>query len=575
MPIDPRSVQWDSAPIDPGMVQWDEPSQPAAKIPVPQAQQPGVSNEMQLLMDINSGIQGAAANIGAGALRGAGSIGATLLAPYDMAKDAIAGKGLSLESNRERRAGIDSGLQELGADPSSFEYKLGKLGGEIAGTAGAGPLIASGAKAVPFVNTAAAPLISSIESGGLAVNGMQGLSGLAMRGLGGAITGGASAGLVNPEDAGFGAAVGSALPVGVKVLGTLGQAIGSQLKPSGEKAELARKAMDMGAPIGIADMADGKFTKAARSILNDSWLTGSIGSAQNEAKQRWLNRAVGEVFDASDDKLTPQVMDSAKKKMGAEFDRIWGNNNLVADNDFAMALDRLKANANMLPEGEGRRVLGMIGDLQSKVKVSPDGTSFIPGDVANRFQSSIRRTAESAQSFLKNDLGDLRQEIISAFNRSVAPEDAAALALNQSKYKAYKTVEPLLEKGALGVAGREAGDVPAALLPNAVFNSYKGNAANSPLADLSKIGSTFLVDRTLQTGGSSRAALQNTAIGAGLLGLGTVNPIAAMAVVPSAMVTNKALGSPALARGLLKAKAPQLGGLLTFGQKAAPILVTE
>ena len=45
-------------------------------------------------------------NIGAGAVRGAGSIGATLLAPGDMIKDAFAGKGLeapaTLNSSRCR-----------------------------------------------------------------------------------------------------------------------------------------------------------------------------------------------------------------------------------------------------------------------------------------------------------------------------------------------------------------------------------------------------------------------------------------------------------------------------------------
>ena len=49
-----------------------------------------------------------AGDLVAGAVRGAGSIGATLLAPVDIASDAIAGKGLSLESNRERRAAMDA-----------------------------------------------------------------------------------------------------------------------------------------------------------------------------------------------------------------------------------------------------------------------------------------------------------------------------------------------------------------------------------------------------------------------------------------------------------------------------------
>jgi hypothetical protein len=217
----------------------------------------------------------------------------------------------------------------------------------------------------------------------------------------------------------------------------------------------------------------------------------------------------------------------------------------------------------------------MLDDLEGQVVQAADGSMVIPGEVANRYQSSIRKASESAQGFLKNDLTNLRKDVIGAFNRSVSPEDAAALALNQRKYKAFKTVEPLLNKGELGVAGREAGDVPAALLPGAVLQSYKSNPAGSPLAELSKMGSKYLVDRSPQTGGSARALIQNSAIG-GALGVGMFsNPLLAAGVIPVGMGMNQVLGSPMLARGLLSAQAPQMGGLLSLGQKVAPVLTAQ
>ena len=62
-------------------------------------------------------------NIAAGGVRGAGSIGATMLTPYDL----LAGNTSSW-GNPERRSAMDAGLQELGADPTSLAYKTGKLG---------------------------------------------------------------------------------------------------------------------------------------------------------------------------------------------------------------------------------------------------------------------------------------------------------------------------------------------------------------------------------------------------------------------------------------------------------------
>lgn len=82
-------------------------------------------------------------DFGAGALRGAGSIGSTLLTPYDL----LAGNTKSI-GNPERRQAIDEGLKLMGADPESGMYKAGKIGAEIAGTLPIGGVIGQGAKAL-------------------------------------------------------------------------------------------------------------------------------------------------------------------------------------------------------------------------------------------------------------------------------------------------------------------------------------------------------------------------------------------------------------------------------------------
>lgn len=180
---------------------------------------------------IGSSIAQGIGNTLAGAVRGAGSIGATILAPYDMAKDALAGKGLSLESNRQRRADMDSGLRMMGANPESMLYQGGKLAGEIAGTAGAGGVVANTARAIPAVASRAAPLLSAIESGGLvlgkpaapSIGGK--VADLATRAAGGATLGGISAGMTDPETAGTGAVIGSAVPGGMMAAKAVGSGI--------------------------------------------------------------------------------------------------------------------------------------------------------------------------------------------------------------------------------------------------------------------------------------------------------------------------------------------------------------
>lgn len=192
------------------------------------------------------GILQGAGNLIAGAVRGAGSIGATILAPVDMAKDALAGKGLTLESNRARRAAMDGALQDMGADTDSWMYQGGKLAGEVAGTAGTGGVLGN----VLARAGASAPVVSAVTSSGFNVAGKTGKAAAALRAAGGALTGGASAALVDPESAGTGAIVGGVLPGAVQVIGKAGAAAGeavrkAKLPKSVKTAQDLAKALDM------------------------------------------------------------------------------------------------------------------------------------------------------------------------------------------------------------------------------------------------------------------------------------------------------------------------------------------
>lgn len=507
-------------------------------------------------------------NIGAGAVRGAGSIGATIMAPVDAAARAM-GIENSVIGRTDRRSAMDEALRGMGAETDSLAYQGGKLGAEIAGTAGAGGVLAKGAQ----VAGAAMPLVQALRTGGMSAGGVSGVPGLAIRAAGGAASGGASAGMVNPEEAGMGASIGGAIPVGAKVVGEAGKLLGKALRPSGEMSAMAQKAQQYGIPIGLGDVSENKIVQATKSILRDAPFSGGMAQGAQEAKQEAFNKAVGTTFGAPEKKLTLSVLDDAQKRMGAEFDRIWGGNALQVDPALIQKMSDLDAVAQKLPASEGASLQKEIQDIYSRMVPDANGNMQIPGDVANKFQQYLRRRAEGSVG-LRNELSDLRQALIQSFNRSVDPADAAALTLTREQYKAFKTVEPILRSAELGVAGRSAGDVPASLLPGAVNKSYSN--LDAELADLAQVGSKFLVDRTPQTGGSARAALQNTAIGAALAGGAMTTPWA-LAAVPSAMGLQKLLQSPGAAKALLGNGqiSPELIKALRAAQIAAPVAATS
>lgn len=450
------------------------------------------------------------------------------------------------------------------ASPGTVLPAIARFGGNLAATAPAVNAIGA------TVATVAPRVGAAISSGGMTTGAAPAATKAAraadmgIRVAGGAAGGGVAAGLVNPDDAGTGAAIGAAMPVAVQALGRAGQAVGRAIGPNINNPELARKAVtEYQIPLGPADMSASRGTKALRSVLNDAPFVGGIGERQQQAVQAGFNRAVGRTFGAEADSLSPEVLDSAKKRMGAEFDRIWNQNSVTVDVKMAEELAALRAEVDKLPQGEGARLRSWLEDVASKAVDDGAGNYTIPGDVANRLQSRLRQEADKAQGFLKDALSGLRRTVIGGFNRSVSPEDAAALSKNMGQYKAFKTVEPLLQSAEAGVAGRAVGDVPAALLPQAVRQSYRGNIAQSPFNDLSQIGSQYVADRVARTGGSTRAMIQNSALG-GALTFGALTEPLTLAAIPTSAAMQKALGSPALANALLQAqqRGPQVTNAL-------------
>jgi len=205
------------------------------------------------------GMLDTAGNLVAGGVRGAGSIGSTVLWPYDKTMDLISGDrgpnitGLvtgkqPVSRNQERRAAIDAGLKELGADPESYAYKGAKLGTEVLGTAPVGGMLGNlAAKAAPNVPILANALSSGGfnlgEAGKVGTGVLPWLRNTAARAIGGAVTGGVSSGLIDPSQALEGAAIGGALPGGAIAAAKLGSGAGRLAKaiyqPWTEKGQTA------------------------------------------------------------------------------------------------------------------------------------------------------------------------------------------------------------------------------------------------------------------------------------------------------------------------------------------------
>lgn len=218
-------------------------------------------------------------NLAAGAVRGAGSIGATLMYPVDKITDLVKGdRGPSisglvtgqqpLSRNEERRQEMTNALETMGADPNSWMFKGGKLGTEVAGTLGVGGALANGARALG----AAPQVVNAIRTSGMVTGNVPigvkaKLADMALRMGASGLVGGASSGLIDPHDAGTGVVLGAALPPVVMAAGRAGAAVKSLAEPlyDGGRKAIVGRALRQAAGNNLDETV--RFLQAAKSAV--------------------------------------------------------------------------------------------------------------------------------------------------------------------------------------------------------------------------------------------------------------------------------------------------------------------
>jgi hypothetical protein len=499
--------------------------------------------------DKKGGVLQSLGNVAAGALRGAGSIGATIMAPKDIISDALEGKGLSLESNRQRRADMDAALASMGAQTDSFGYGAGKLAGEIAGTAGVPGVLAKGAQAMK----AAPALVEALRTGGLAANGMTGAKGAAIRAGAGALGGGVSAGMVNPEDAQTGAIIGGALPGAGKLAGEAGKRLGVAMRGSEaispEVKALAQRAADLGIEVPADRLGDSKFLNAVTSGLNYVPFSGRAATEQKMTDQ--LAKAASNLVGENTSNLTKALRD-AKSTIGGKFDSFLKSNTISVDDVFkSNVADVLKTAEKELGPDALKPIQNQVAEIFTK-----GANGQIDGQAAYNIKKTLDRIGKGTgnEAFHARQL---RDSLMDALERSVGPDAAAEFKVARQQYGNMKQLEKIAQNGAEG-------DISVARLAN------MKNIGNPQLQELADIASQFVKPREAQHGSMQRAF---AALGVG----GLAGAPALAGTMAGGRAINSALNSQT-ARSLMmnpNQVPPQLIEALRRGALAAPVMATS
>lgn len=409
-------------------------------------------------------------NVVGGGVRGAGSIGATLIRPFE-----------SAEENQQRREAMTSALQQLGAKPESFGFQAGKLGGEIAGTAGLGGAAANALRAVPGASAVVPNFINALRTGGF------GAGKFAPSVAAGATVGGATSGLINPEEAGTGTLIGGGLPLISKGV----PAVVGAVTPN-----VVKEAFAAGKKNATAFIDNLRKNVPTDDVLET--LKNGISQMRDDASAAYVNAKTGWAadrtpldyakVDAAINKIDSSITHAGKSMIGADEQKIvseaksviqqWKTDHPVPT---AIDLDALKRRLDSIyPESskqtQAKRALSEFG---SSVKQTI--TDSVPGykdamkayetqtklvrEISDALGGSDKIKKEAAlnkimQAFKDRPTGDYKQALLGQLEAQTGQQLRPAIA---GQLLSPRLPQSLSGQGALGLGGFAAMTNPAVL----------------------------------------------------------------------------------------------------------------
>jgi len=346
----------------------------------------------------------------------------------------------------------------------------------------------------------------------------------------------------------------------------VGKALGAG-NVSPEVASVAKDAQALGVPVYGGQISSNPMVRVANSVVNKLPLSGAGPAA--EAQQTAINRAIAASMGQDANKLTPAVMDAAKRDTGKLFDEVASKVNIQADNQLLGDLGKIQSDVQFLPAAEQ----GMINShLTNVLEAAANGDGAISGKTYQALTAKgapLDRAMQSGDPNVRYYAGQVRNALDDALSRSTPPDLTDKLTKARLQWKAMKTVEDLAEKSPTG-------DISPASLMTPVRQSYGGggdlgmayNTTPPPLVQLARLGQ--VIKEPPSSGTAERLAVMNQ----------LWNPLA-WAPMTASLGAGKALGaglrSEAFSNMLLNPGAAPLNPLVlqTARQGVSPLIARQ
>jgi hypothetical protein len=262
-----------------------------------------------------------------------------------------------------------------------------------------------------------------------------------------------------------------------------------------------------GVPLTAAQKTGSKALAGLESVFATLPTTSSkqnkIFSQQKEA----FTRAALQKAGINADTASREVLAKAAKSFGDEYSALAKNNVMNVDEPLLMSVADIYQEAT-----SGRLGQDASGLVKSVAKEIYDAGDNMSGEVYQKTRSLLTQKANSTNdSFDAGLMKRLRNELDSAFERSLPESQRGLMAGINQRYQAFKPIQKAMESSKTDVL--QSGYID----PTALYQQVEVGA---PLSNLADAGAAFLRPTIPDSGTAQRALMQNLVTGAGVASAG-------------------------------------------------------
>lgn len=317
-------------------------------------------------------------------------------------------------------------------------------------------------------------------------------------------------------------------------------------------------------PLRTAQTTESRPVQMIDAVASNLPISSGVIAKAKDASYQAFNREVSHTFGADSTKITPELLGEYKQSIGRTIGKVAERNAMNLDPAFAQDIARIGQRLqNELTQQEAELVNKQITQIVSKI--DPE-TGKMPGGVYKAYDALLGKLAKDGRGTIKDVLGDLRNSMRDAMDRSISKEDAAIWKKARREYFNLQQVATATKA--------TPGELSPTQLLQAVNNAQKNArfGAGNDLAELAQFAKPTLGDKIPTSGTAERLWYQKLltnplttlgSVGGGLYGaneLGVDPKDAALGLLAPYLAARGMAGKPA--SEFAKRMMAQGGGLL-------------